>query len=193
MPDRQKQAVWVPNTNDAIEGALGTFRQFSNRLQNAHTTTFSSVFMFVRNEAAAFAKELLANEANFLWVMREARRLDAQGGARNRRGDLNSLLEEKAEEKKREREEKERRELARRAQLADLPLERDFNSLKNFTVSQLRAQLEKHQLIDPENIRNRSGNKQELLIKLRAALDRYEANLSFVGPSASTATIPLTS
>ena len=186
MDAGEREAAWVPTTNDANEGSLGSFRQFANRYPTAHTTTFTSIFMFLRNETEVFLQELLANEAVFLWVIREARRVDASGVERNRRKEINRLLNEQAAELRRKMEERRERVEARRGELEAVPLELDFSRLSGFTVANLRIQLEKHRLFDPRNIKSVSGNKKELLGKLRAAVDRYNTNLLVVGPSSSS-------
>jgi hypothetical protein len=149
--------------------------------------------MFLRNETDSILEEIMANEASLLFVIREARQVDTQGVERNRKREINCLLNEKAAEKRRREEDKMERACARRAQLDAIPLERDFARLEQLTTTQLWLQLEKHQLLDPNNIRNRGGNKQELLEKLRAALARYEVNLSSVGPLPTATTEPSTS
>ena len=186
-----QEACWVPRTNDPNEGLLGSFRQHALTNPNTHTHTFASILSFVRNETEDFARKVMANDDVFLWVIREARRLDAQGVERNRKKELNRLLNERAEEERKKREERAEKARAKREELDNIPLELEFEALKNLPVVRLRKQLEKHKLLDPENIKSISGNKQQLLDKLRAALERYHTNLSVVGPSAQeTVTTP---
>ncbi|KAF8203541.1 hypothetical protein K438DRAFT_1472661, partial [Mycena galopus ATCC 62051] len=74
----ERQAAWMPSTNDANEGGLGGYRVAVRGKPCLTLHQYNARAMFDRNDTQAFMDAVLSPE-DHAYIMREARRIDASG------------------------------------------------------------------------------------------------------------------
>ncbi|KAF8202587.1 hypothetical protein K438DRAFT_1757917 [Mycena galopus ATCC 62051] len=83
----EKQLAWMPSTNDANEGALGSYRVAVRGKPSLTLHQYNSLAMYRRNDTQDFMDAVLTDE-DHAFIMREARRVDASGAEALRRQEI---------------------------------------------------------------------------------------------------------
>ncbi|KAJ7080892.1 hypothetical protein B0H15DRAFT_953240 [Mycena belliarum] len=74
----EKEAAWMPSTNDANEGALGSYRVRMRDKPSMSLHQYNAEAMYWRNDTQLFM-DVVFEMPDHLFVMREARQVDASG------------------------------------------------------------------------------------------------------------------
>ncbi|KAJ7485891.1 hypothetical protein FB451DRAFT_1027055 [Mycena latifolia] len=77
----RRQLAWMPSTNDTNEGALGAYRVAVRGKPSLTLHQYNAQAMFRRNDTQDFVDAVFTPE-DHLYIMREARRIDASGEER---------------------------------------------------------------------------------------------------------------
>ncbi|KDQ25108.1 hypothetical protein PLEOSDRAFT_1078957 [Pleurotus ostreatus PC15] len=101
----EKELAWMPSTNDANEGALGSYRVYLRNRPRTTQERYNALTTFHQNEGQAFMDATFA-DVDHTFVMREARARDTSGLEAARRKELVEHNKMVAEETERKREEK---------------------------------------------------------------------------------------
>ncbi|KAF8951787.1 hypothetical protein BDZ97DRAFT_1778312 [Flammula alnicola] len=80
----EKHLAWMPATNDVNEGALGGYRVVIRGKPSMTLHQYNAMAMFQRNNTQDYM-DVVFTEADHLYVMREARIIDASGLEKKRR------------------------------------------------------------------------------------------------------------
>lgn len=175
----EQQLAWMPSTNDANEGALGAYRVAIRGKPNMTLHQYNALAMYQRNETQAFI-DIVFTEDDHIFVMREARRLDASGLETKRRREIVDFRVRVAKM----RQEKELSKRAKKAEdrerimkvkliscIADI-----YSKSCNLTIPKIHEQFDALRLRGvPEIMANsRYANKSEKQKGLEEAFRRYE-------------------
>nr|GAT43094.1 predicted protein [Mycena chlorophos] len=80
----EKLSAWMPTTNDANEGLLGSYRVMLRGRPNLTLHQFNAMMIFSRNDTISFMNALFDGE-DHNFIMREARRIDVSGLEKGRK------------------------------------------------------------------------------------------------------------
>ncbi|KAI0047122.1 hypothetical protein FA95DRAFT_1492966 [Auriscalpium vulgare] len=75
----ERQRAWMPATNDANEGALGSFRLHARTRPNSTTHAYNAQATYTHNNTEGFMAAILTRPEDHLHLMREARALNSSG------------------------------------------------------------------------------------------------------------------
>ncbi|KAJ7093409.1 hypothetical protein B0H15DRAFT_905275 [Mycena belliarum] len=187
----EQHRAWMPSTNDANEGALGSYARIARR--RAPTATLEHInakAMYKRNNTKAYVAQSLKSTADQAFIRRATRVIDGQHREKKRRQDLAAADQRtvadhrnkklKTENKKRAEQEK----IDKCPVVFDVGLFQDPVTLRDITVSAIDLQLKWHRsremLVDgktqiPPLSKLTKQPKVELLI---AALMRWNARVA---------------
>ncbi|SJL16076.1 uncharacterized protein ARMOST_19592 [Armillaria ostoyae] len=105
--EEERDAAWMPATNDVNEGALGSYRVYMRRKPRTTLHQYNALVMFGHNETRRFMDRLFHSE-DHKYVMKAARMLDASGLEKKRKLEqkefdvkFTAMKREKAAEKER--------------------------------------------------------------------------------------------
>ncbi|KAF8960711.1 hypothetical protein BDZ97DRAFT_1597629, partial [Flammula alnicola] len=83
----EKHLAWMPATNDINEGALGAYRVVTRGKPSMTLHQYNALAMFRHNDTQAYMDAVFTCD-DHIYIMREARRLDASGIEAVRRKEL---------------------------------------------------------------------------------------------------------
>ncbi|EIW73849.1 hypothetical protein CONPUDRAFT_78464, partial [Coniophora puteana RWD-64-598 SS2] len=86
LSETERQDAWMSSTNDANEGALGTFRQLQNKNPGTSMHQVNARMVFKRNNTDVFMETLTDKQHEFL--VQTTRQVDASGIEKKRRKEL---------------------------------------------------------------------------------------------------------
>ncbi|KAI0039142.1 hypothetical protein FA95DRAFT_1453394, partial [Auriscalpium vulgare] len=75
----ERERAWMPATNDANEGALGSFRLHARTKPNSTIHAYNAQATYTHNDTEAFMTAVFIQPDDHLHLMRQARALDSSG------------------------------------------------------------------------------------------------------------------
>ncbi|RDB18250.1 hypothetical protein Hypma_000601 [Hypsizygus marmoreus] len=181
LTPEQRGRLFIPSTNDANEGGLGSWRVHVWYHPSSTAASFSSQARHTRNNTDGFVNKL-CDHADHLYVMQQARLEDASGKSSKFRKHLLAAQynhAEKARQKQIAMAQKKQTELAR---LANVGLILNRPQVKRMTIPQLDDQLSIHRKILNDVIllkvlQKDLKNRAFKLSAVLAAITRNEAQI----------------
>jgi hypothetical protein len=173
----QRKLAWMPPTNDANEGALGSYRLFTRRKPNFTLHHYNALKRYQQNGTEAFLAKHGSLEMN-KFLHKEAHRLDSSQLERKRRADLQAQADAevaKKREKKRERAERAAKEAER---IEGVLRVEDIERIRKMTVAELKDQLKIYRALAVDiPLVSHLKKKADLLEALLKAVDDYKGML----------------
>ena len=146
-PAERRQA-WVPATNDANEGSLGTYRVTMRRYPNLTLLQYNALMMFSHNDTATFIEQNFIAE-DHAFIMKEARRRDEMGLETARKARLLEDEERETARKVTQREAKQRKLDEQIARLASIQIITDLAAVTSLSsVRVIDDQIELHRALE---------------------------------------------
>ncbi|KAJ7845342.1 hypothetical protein B0H13DRAFT_2363702 [Mycena leptocephala] len=172
-----KQLAWMPSTNDANEGALGSYRVAVRGKPSLTLHQYNSLAMYRRNDTQDFMDAVLTDE-DHAFIMREARRVDASGAEALRRQEIVDFRIKTAEMHKEKALAAARKAIQIRRELRRLPIVSRTQILSELTIPKIHLQLNALRLRGVPDIlpNSRYTRKPAKVDALEAALRLYYAN-----------------
>jgi hypothetical protein len=177
----QRSRLFIPATNDANEGALGSWRVWRRYHPSSTASSFSNKTRLERNNTEAFIQKL-CNEEDQHYVMRTVRVQGASGENALFRAHLVDMQRKRVlatRQKQDAAEQKKRHEIER---LTNVGLVVDRNAIEKMTAKQLDDQLNIHiKILNDEVLRK--VLKKDLRLKaakFSAVLDALARNEEYV-------------
>jgi hypothetical protein len=173
----EKQLAWMPSTNDANEGALGSYRVAVRGKPSLALHQYNSLAMYRRNNTQDFMDAVLTDE-DHAFIMREARRVDASGAEALRRQEIVDFRIKTAEMPKEKALAAARKAIQIRRELRRLPIVSRTQILSELTIPKIHLQLNALRLRGVPDIlpNSRYTRKPAKVDALEAALRLYYAN-----------------
>ncbi|KAL5483219.1 hypothetical protein ACEPAI_8449 [Sanghuangporus weigelae] len=143
LTEGERQLAWMPATNDANEGALGSYRVFARKNPNGSIKLFNSLFRYKRNETESFIQKRLTDREHHRFLMKRARVEDGMGLDRKRRREVTEAIVRESNEKQEKRAAFYQKKQARDEELRGLTIELDFETIRSMKAPELKNQLDK--------------------------------------------------
>ncbi|KAJ7115305.1 hypothetical protein C8R44DRAFT_880618 [Mycena epipterygia] len=140
LTPEQRAILFIPSTNDANEGMLGSFRIHMRYHPNSTAVSFTNQTRVERNNTEAFIKKC-CDAAVQKFVMCEVRTVGASGAREKFRRALAVHQQSKAEKGRMQREKAAMKKKTKAARLAATALEFDINKIKDMSSVRLKDQL----------------------------------------------------
>lgn len=172
LTEGEKELAWMPATNDANEGALGSFRSFARRKPTAALKLFNSLFRYRKNNTEVFIQENFHGRDNALWLMRKARREDEEGRERKLRLEIAEQRAREAAEREQRIDSRRRKAAANTARLQKIDLVIDRVAIERLSAKQLKDQLQKFKIeftdayVPPFSKMTKKEEKKVVLLRL---------------------------
>lgn len=146
LPIALRERAWMPPTNDANEGALGSLRVNYRLAPNMSQYQYNAKEMYKRNDTATYIATTLTSANDLRFLHAKARAIDASGAEKKRRLDVAAADGRAAKRRREDREERREKATQRLQTLAQLTPVLDLTELtwEKTTVKLLDAQLEWH-------------------------------------------------
>ena len=141
LTPKQRQLLFIPATNDANEGALGSWRVHLCYNPNSTTATFSAKARLERNDTENFILTQMTDE-NHRHVMRVVRRKNSDRSTLLFRHKLMEMKRKRAITQRKKREETAQKRADQRLRLLQIPVITDKDRLLGLNVKELKAQLD---------------------------------------------------
>ncbi|RDB26825.1 hypothetical protein Hypma_005340 [Hypsizygus marmoreus] len=151
LTSEQWARLFIPSTNDANEGGLGSWRVHVRYHPNSTAASFSSQARHTRNNTDSFIDKL-CNSDDHLYVMRWAHHEDASGALARFQERFLASQRSRAEKARLKQIEAERKKCAELARLANVGLIVDRKQVERMTIPQLDDQLSIHKKIFNDEI-----------------------------------------
>ncbi|KAJ7101998.1 hypothetical protein C8R44DRAFT_843406, partial [Mycena epipterygia] len=136
----EKELAWMPSTNDANEGALGSYRVAVRGKPSLTLHQYNSLAMYRRNDTQAFMDAVLTDD-DHAYIMRAARRVDASGAEAQRRQEIVDFRVKTAEMHKNKAIAAARKALETRRELRRLPIVKRTQNIDDLTIAKIHLQL----------------------------------------------------
>ncbi|KAL5476491.1 hypothetical protein ACEPAI_3348 [Sanghuangporus weigelae] len=149
LTKEEKEAAWMPATNDANEGALGAFRVFHRHKPNGTIELFNSLFRYHRNGTEEFISKELTGEKYEKFLKEEARLEDVAGIDRKRRREINAERDEACIAKRQKCELRQQKKSGKEERIEAVKLEVDQKIIDDMNVKEIKDQLAKYRKIYP--------------------------------------------
>ncbi|KAJ7451260.1 hypothetical protein B0H11DRAFT_1742871 [Mycena galericulata] len=140
LTPEQRAILFIPSTNDANEGMLGSFRVHMRYHPNSTAVSFTNQTRVERNNTEAFIKKC-CDAAVQKFVMREVRTVGASGARAKFRRALAVHQQSKSEKGRMQREKAAMKKKTKAARLAATALEFDINKIEDMSSVRLKDQL----------------------------------------------------
>ncbi|KII95110.1 hypothetical protein PLICRDRAFT_69546, partial [Plicaturopsis crispa FD-325 SS-3] len=140
----ERQRAWMPATNDANEGALGSFRLHARMKPNTTIHAYGAQATFNHNDTDAFMDAHFTEDEDHQHIRRKAREEDASGLAAQQRKAQHEYDEKIVADKRAKDAVKAQKVAEKRAHLSTLSLHLDPSTVASLSNVQLDEQLEKH-------------------------------------------------
>ncbi|KAJ7125932.1 hypothetical protein C8R44DRAFT_874342 [Mycena epipterygia] len=151
LTPKQRAILFIPSTNDANEGMLGSYRVHMRYHSNSTAHSFSNQTRTERNNTEAFIKKF-CDDAVLKWVMREVRKDGASGTRARFRKAWANLQREKAQKALKRRSKTASRKKATELRLAATNLEFDIAKIESMSSPLLKDQLHVYRYILKDDI-----------------------------------------
>ncbi|OCB84856.1 hypothetical protein A7U60_g8077 [Sanghuangporus baumii] len=143
LTEGERQLAWMPATNDANEGALGSYRVFARKNPNGSIKLFNSLFRYRRNGTETFIQEKLTDIEHHRFLMKRARVEDEMGQDRKRRREVAEAIVRESNEKQEKRTVFYQKRQARDEELRGLTIELNPETIQSMKGADLKNQLDK--------------------------------------------------
>ena len=177
----QRSRIFIPATNDANEGALGSWRVWRRYHPTCTATSFSNKTRAERNNTELFI-EKHCNDDDHLYVMRQVRAIGASGENAQFRQDLIEDRQKQALATRKKQEDAERKKQQEIDRLIAVGLIVDRTAVERMTVPQLDDQLKIHKqfLKDDVLAKVKQKDMKTKALKLQALLAAITRNEGWV-------------
>ncbi|CEL63400.1 hypothetical protein RSOLAG1IB_12656 [Rhizoctonia solani AG-1 IB] len=140
LTTEQKTKAYMPSTNDANEGALGTWRVWARRFPSLTLHKFNAIAMNRANQAEAYI------DSNFTlkqhkWIRAEARQIDSSRLEANRKSKIVDAQADIAKKNEATRSQRTERRNKREEYVAGIKLVLDPEAIRKLTGKELEDQL----------------------------------------------------
>ncbi|KAJ7292581.1 hypothetical protein C8J57DRAFT_1042576 [Mycena rebaudengoi] len=175
----EKQAAWMPSTNDANEGTLGAYRVAMRGKPSLTVHQYNALAMFRRNQTQEFM-DTVFDAADYAFIMREARKIDASGLEALHRQEIVDFRLKTAEMQKNKALLKAQKALEDRCALRRVKLVLGPSAIAALTIQKIHEQLNTLRLRGVPNIlaNSKYPRKAEKITGLEAAVQLYLLNTS---------------
>jgi hypothetical protein len=173
----EKDLAWIPTTNDANEGRLGSWRLFARTNPNSTIEQYNNIATFWKNDTQLFM-DFRFTPADHKHIQEVARREDASGATAKRQAEHVAYMKTKAAENREKARQKSIKAAETAARIAAIVIitDRELIKSRKMTIPKIDEQLEAHRRMDKEvPIKARLNVKEKKVEALLAALDRYES------------------
>ncbi|KAL5528602.1 hypothetical protein ACEPAF_7738 [Sanghuangporus sanghuang] len=179
LTEQEKDLAWMPTTNDANEGALGSYREFARKNPNGTVQLFNALFRYRRNNTENFIQKVLTGEEEQKFLRKRQREDDVQRPDRKRRKEVVDERRCEAATKKQKYELSESRRKEREERVRRTEVELDCNVIEQMTVARLDQQLAKFKSLykDLQWIATSSLNKEQKRSLVLSWLEKHEHSL----------------
>ncbi|OCB89314.1 hypothetical protein A7U60_g3514 [Sanghuangporus baumii] len=149
LTEAEKELAWMPATNDANEGALGSFRVFHRKNPSGTVDLFNALFRYRRNNTEEFIEQKLTSEEDQKFLRKQAQIEDSEGRDRKRRREIEDEREGDYAAKRQKCEMRKQRKEENDARIDAVELQFNRNAIEEMTVVQLKDQLAKVRKMRP--------------------------------------------
>lgn len=133
----ERELAWVPATNDANEGSLGSYRVLMRKYPSLTMLQYNAILMYQHNDTASFVDEFFTEEEDYEFIRQEARARDVSGHEKKRKDRLLEDDERDTMEKINQRAIKQQKLDERVAALAAIPIVTALESVPHLTSIRL--------------------------------------------------------
>ncbi|KAI0063127.1 hypothetical protein BV25DRAFT_1802759 [Artomyces pyxidatus] len=184
----ERERAWMPATNDANEGALGSFRLHARMKPNSTIQAYNAQATYTHNDTESFMGAVLNKPEDHLHLMRMARAADSSGLAAKARAEQVAYDQRVVEEKRAKDKERTQKEAEKTARFLALAFVVDLDAINKLSSTQLEDQLDKHRRNGDKEIglKKLSTRKADKLVKLLDAVTRYQTRLAAEDVAEST-------
>lgn len=171
----ERDLAWMPSTNDANEGALGSFRVYLRAKPSTSMHHYNAQAVFRRNETQLFMNAKL-DEEDHKYIRTEARRIQASGEEKAQAKAL--IMSKKAQVTKRQDDDAKRiqKRTEKEIHLKGIAMILNKDRIRKLSNAELLDQIQLHRPHNP-NIPLKSALKRKIpmLEALDAAIDYYNS------------------
>lgn len=146
LTPEQRQSLFIPATNDANEGALGSWRVHLRYNPNSTAATFSAKARIERNDTENFILTQMVEEDHH-HVMHIVRKKDKDRSVARFRRNLMETKRKRALVQRKKREENARKRAEQQLRLLQTPVITDKDKLLQLNAKELKAQLDVYRKI----------------------------------------------
>lgn len=174
----ERDEAYLPPTNDANEGALGSMRRCKRERPLLSQHLWNASKMYHKNDTEAYMDTKLSDEATHAFIRQEAREQDSMGLESKRREMHTTYNEETAKSARIHHDEMVAKRAAQDALLDAIPLETNWAVLKQKPNKILKEQLRKYRKLDPLIPMAKDTKVRDTMLKaLKPALIRHQERL----------------
>lgn len=176
----ERLEAWMPSTNDANEGALGSYSSMRKKKPTLTFHQYNALAMYCRNDTQDFMR--LLNEDDHAYLRRRARIIDSSGLERQRRQRQVEFDQWVVKITQAKRAAQRAKIAANIRRLESVILLTSLDQVDGLTVAKLDDQLDAlRRYDDGVPLKSKCGNKAKRQEKLREALERYWARIAVHG------------
>ena len=171
----ERDLAWMPSTNDANEGALGSFRVYLRAKPSTSMHQYNAQAVFRRNETQLFMDAKL-DEADQKYIRGEARRIQASGEEKAQKQAL--IMSKKAHVAKRQADDAKRlrKRTEKEIHLKGINMVLDKDQIRKLSNPELQDQIQLHRPYNPSiPLKSKIKTKPLMLQTLEAAIDHYNS------------------
>ena len=168
----EKDLAWMPATNDANEGALGSFRVLMRSQPQLTVLHYNAQRMFQQNDTEAFMATKFTQSEDHQFIRKEARKVEFSKMDKKRKQEIIVFHEEKITQKKEAAERKEKK----KAQISQLELVLDKEKIQKLAGQKLKDQLAAFKAAGAPNLNRITARTRvgEIRTALITAVSVYE-------------------
>ena len=172
----EKDLAWLPTTNDANEGALGSFRVLMRKQPQLTVLHYNAQAMFHRNETQAFMDAKFNTSEDYKFLHQEARKI--QGVDKERKIEIIEHAETRVAQKLGARKARQAKKEENAARIAGIELIMDREGVSKLTGEKLKDQFSAFKAAGAPNMVNMTKRNKvaDLRLALQAAIDLCHEN-----------------
>ncbi|OCB84907.1 hypothetical protein A7U60_g8129 [Sanghuangporus baumii] len=187
LTEGERQQVWMPATNDANEGALGSYRVFAKKNPNGSLKLFNALFRYRRNNTENFIETKLTAKEHSRFLRQEVHRVDAMKPDRKWRREVIDENVRESNDKRQKRNARDQRRQERDEELRGLAVELDREAIKLMKSTDLKNQLDKLRKYKNNRLNiPRDSELKNKTARLHAMLDALDKKYELVCEAAES-------
>ncbi|KAI0313246.1 hypothetical protein OF83DRAFT_1065825 [Amylostereum chailletii] len=169
----EKERAWMPTTNDANEGALGSYRLYARTKPTTTIHHYNAYAMYHRNETQSFM-EAMFTDNDYAFIRARARRIDSSKLEAERRRKQAKFDKRMADMRQKKAEDRDKRKAEKAARTAKVVPILDVNLIpEKIKVVELDDQLDLFRTWDEQvPLKSRLGKWDQKIQALRDAIER---------------------
>ncbi|KAH9949428.1 hypothetical protein B0H21DRAFT_820030 [Amylocystis lapponica] len=175
----KRESAWMPSTNDANEGALGSYRLHARRSPKGSGHLYNAQAMVARNNTEAFITEKFTAEEDHTFLRVQARLIDSSKLELQRRQAQIDFNQRVVDLKRTKDEDKRQKDAAFAEKIAELTIVLDPRGMDGLTVAELKLQLEWHRTVWDTEKPKKIPLKSQLKVKLSMRTALGEAVIEY--------------